>query len=170
MTAVDVHNSETLQESEEAYKAHMTRKEMSHEEKERDKKRAENDKTFAAIIGDLEQVSPCPKATAQDFFFVSKLSCYNYSVYNLGTKDGTCYRWDESKSDRGANEIGSCVRHYLTKALANDVTEVVIWADTCGGQKCFLGYSYPINSENQIKTKYTQCQSYPMNWHLATGH
>ena len=127
-------NSPKTKESEEEYQAHIMRKEMAREEKERDKKRAEKDRTFAAIIGDLEQVSPCPKATAQEFFYVSKVSCYNYSIYNLGTKDGTCYRWDESKSNRGANEIASALRHHLTKILTNDITEVVIWADTCGGQ------------------------------------
>ena len=127
-------NSPKTQESEKKQAEHLLRAEMAREEKDRNKERAASDKTFVAIICDLEQVSSCPKATAQQFFYVSKVSCYNYSVYDLGTKDGTCYRWDETKSKRGASEMGSGLHHYLTQVIPKDVREVAVWADTCGGQ------------------------------------
>ena len=43
---------------------------MERGEKERDKARAERDNTFVAVIEDLVQVGPCPKATAQEFYSV----------------------------------------------------------------------------------------------------
>ena len=66
-------NSPKTSESEEAYRIHHINKEMSREEKQRDTKRAEKDNTFCAVIGDLEQVYPCPKARAQELFYISKL-------------------------------------------------------------------------------------------------
>ena len=127
-------NSEKTADADKNQKEHLENKEMAREEKERDKLRAENDQRFVAINGDMQQVSPCPKGNASEFFYVSKISCYNYSIYNLGTKDGYCYRWDESIAKRGADEIASCVHHFLFKEISKDVEEVVIWSDTCGGQ------------------------------------
>ena len=121
-------------EVEEAYSNHQKNKNMAREEKIKDKLRAEKDNTFCAIIGDLEAVTSCPKSESADFYYASKISCYNYSIYNLGNKDGYCYRWNELKAKQGKNEIGSCLIHFLNEVVPCDVKEVFIWADTCGGQ------------------------------------
>ena len=63
-------NSKKTLEIKDNHKIHLENKEMAREEKERDKARAKRDNTFVAVIGDLEQVGPCPKATAQEFYSV----------------------------------------------------------------------------------------------------
>ena len=113
---------------------HIERKDMSREERMRDISRSQKDVTFCAIIADLEQVSPCSKARTSGFFYVSKISCYNYSIYNLGTNDGFRYRWDETKAHRGAQEMASCLINFLKEVVHEEVKEVVVWADTCGCQ------------------------------------
>ena len=35
---------------------------------------------------------------------------------------------------RGTNEIGSCLKHFLNEIVSNEVNEVVLWSDSCGGQ------------------------------------
>lgn len=45
----------------------------------------------------------------------------------------TCYVWDESKSKRGANEIGSNIFHYLIN-LPSEITHVILYSDYCPGQ------------------------------------
>ena len=96
--------------------------------------KAKSDDKYLAIIVDMEQVSQCPKGNASEFFYVSKLSCYNFSIYDLGSQEGYCYRWDERKSMRGTNETGSCLKHFFNKVVSNKVIEVSLWSDSCGGQ------------------------------------
>ena len=54
-------NSEKTSQIEEKQKIHLENKDMARDEKQRDKLRAEKDQTFHAVIGDIEQVAPCPK-------------------------------------------------------------------------------------------------------------
>ena len=37
-------------------------------------------------------------------------------------------------SKRGANQIGSYPRHFLSNPVTDEVTDVVVWTDTCGRQ------------------------------------
>ena len=116
-----------------AYNEHMDRKKRSRIAKEKDKKRAETEDTFAAFIIDMEAVKNCPKAQSGEFFYISKLSCYDLSVYDLKTGNMTCFLWDQTQAARGSNEVGSCILHLL-RSVPKKITEVVIWADTCSGQ------------------------------------
>ena len=61
-------NCKKTEETKKNQEEHLLRANMAREEKERDKERAQKDDSFLAIICDLEQVSPCPKAAAQEFF------------------------------------------------------------------------------------------------------
>lgn len=45
----------------------------------------------------------------------------------------TCYVWDELKSKRGVNEIGSNIFHYLIN-LPSEITHVILYSDSCPGQ------------------------------------
>ena len=126
-------NEEKTPESEARQVEHLRRRDLSRKEKEKDKKRSETDDSFAAIIVDMERVKPCPMSSSAEFFYISKLSCYNFSIYDFGTKNGICYLWDQTRSKRGANECGSCLYDYVAR-LPSTTKELVIWADTCGGQ------------------------------------
>ena len=89
-----IKNPETV----EAQKQHLRCKDLARIEKVKDKKRDKDDETFMSIIVDMAQVAPCPKAKASEFFYISKLSCYNYSINNLGNSDATCCLWDQTVS------------------------------------------------------------------------
>ena len=60
------------------YTKHRERTEAARILKEEQKQRAENDNTnFSAIIVDLAAVDNCPVGPSGDFFYVTKLACYN---------------------------------------------------------------------------------------------
>ena len=124
-------NGQKTDEQKEKQRVHLENRQMAREEKERDKVKAAEG---IGYVADLEAVSPCPKATSSEFFYVSKINCYNYSIFNLGTKDGTCYRWDETKSGRGCNEMASALRFHLLNRLPNNTKNVDVGMDTCGAQ------------------------------------
>ena len=115
------------------YMKHHKRKDEARKQKDKDKERSISDPKFVAIIGDLEASRGIPKDKAGDFFYISKISCYNFSIFNLKDSKGTCYMWDQTIGKRGSNEIGSALKHYINN-LSPIIEELVIYMDTCWGQ------------------------------------
>ena len=95
------------------YMEHIERKQQARLQKDADKVRSMSDHKFLAIIGDLEAARNVPRAKSGDFFYVSKISCYNFSIFNLKDSKGTCYMWDQTIRKRGSNEIGSALKHCI---------------------------------------------------------
>ena len=56
---------------------------------------------------------------------------YNSNDFNLITKTGQSYIWDKNEGERGSNEIGTKIDHYLEQFHSE---EVVMFSDTCEGQ------------------------------------
>ena len=80
---------------------------------------------------DLEAVlyTPCDKVST--IFYLRKLCTYNCTMFDLVSRLGYCYMWNETEGKRGSNEISSCLYRYLSESKAK---EVVFFTDTCGGQ------------------------------------
>ena len=56
-----------------------------------------------------------------------------YKRQGKGNK-GYCYVWVEGKAGRGAQEVGSCLLHHIEYNIEKDTEELILWADSCGGQ------------------------------------
>lgn len=117
----------------ERYKGHIASKERAREEKEHDKERAKVNQSVYAATFDLEAVLYTPCSNVSQIFYKRKLACYNLSIYDLGSKDGTCYLWDESQAARGSSEIGTCIVTQL-QGLPRCVKHVILYSDCCTGQ------------------------------------
>ena len=127
-------NSNKTEEDIISWNEHIVRKDACRSSKNADKERAKDaDSKFAALIIDMEAVQNCPKARSGEFYYLSKISCYNLSCYHLKDDTKVCFMWDSTMGCRGSNEVGSCILHILRK-LPKETEEVAIWADTCGGQ------------------------------------
>ena len=64
-----------------------------------------------------------------------KINVYNLSIYNLGNGSAECFFWDETKGDKGSNEIASCLMKYLLGVCAKKtIRKIVMFSDACGGQ------------------------------------
>lgn len=66
-------------------------------------------------------------------FYKRKLATYNFTVFDLRTKEGSCYMWDESVAKRGSSEIASCLWLWL-EHLPATVKRVTLYSDSCSGQ------------------------------------
>lgn len=51
----------------------------------------------------------------------------------MKNSQATCYVWDESKSNRGANEIRSNIFNYLLN-LPSEITHVILYSNSCPGK------------------------------------
>jgi hypothetical protein len=112
----------------EALDIHHREKELIREMKEKDKQ----DPSIIAACFDLEAVLSAPLCEVNAFYYVSKIATYNFTLYELQSKQGFCFVWNESDGMRGANEIGSCLWRYLTQIQSGK--PVVLYADNCFGQ------------------------------------
>ena len=120
-----------------AYHSHRKLVEESRKSKDSDKETAKNNPACEVIICDMQAVQNSPKAKSGEFFYLTKISCYNYTIYNLGTGKVCCYMWnsgDRGKT-RGSDEISSALRHHILLTDKNkSIKELIVWADTCAGQ------------------------------------
>ena len=84
---------------------------------------------------DLEQVIFLPKSNRSEIFYKRRLSNYNFTLYNLESKEAWAFVWHECIAGRGANEIASCIQQYL-QHLEEDhrIQTIDMYCDGCSGQ------------------------------------
>ena len=123
-------------ELEKSHEEHQERNVAARNEKEKDKERAQTDKSFHASAFDLPAVLTTPCSLVGELFYKRKLACYNISFYSLGSRKWTCYLWDETQGQRGYCEIAICLMMYINSVAdrLSPVTEITLFSDTCGGQ------------------------------------
>nr|CAH7725074.1 unnamed protein product [Callosobruchus chinensis] len=150
----------------EEYNQHHKEKTLAREEKERDKSSNKH-----VAVYDLQATLPCPKGETSNFYYISKLNVYNFTIFNLKTKDVECYVWHEGHAHRGADEIGTCVLKYLesinsSAELQGSEIDVVFYSDNCGGQQknrfMLSAYLYAISHFKYIRSI--------THKYLITGH
>ena len=98
-----------------------------------DKQLALDNKNVFVATFDLQKVLCCPAGKVGTIFYKRKLASYNLTVFNLGTKHGSNFMWDESTAKRGSCEISSCVWKWI-RSLPDDIEHLVLYSDCCGGQ------------------------------------
>jgi len=143
------------------WEEHKRREKESMEMKEADKSTAKADKSVAAITFDLQAVLPIPFAGDAQIYYMRKLAAYNFTIYETGTQKGFCYIWDETEGHRGANEIATCLLHYI-RLLPSCVKQVCTFSDTCAGQNrnqhlcAAMLYAISSTSVSLIDVKYME--------------
>ena len=118
----------------ERYTRHIKEKDAVRVLKQEMKSKAQNESKFCAASFDLQQVLLLPISNRNEIFYKRRLSCYNFTIFNLENKAGHCYFWHEGQARRGTNEISSCVHQFLAEADEIGITEVAFFSDGCGGQ------------------------------------
>lgn len=84
-------------------------------------------------VYDLQAVMQIPKG---DYYYVSKLNAFDFTIINPKTHEDICYVWDESEAARGESELGSCGYKYLDKVAAEfPGADVIFWSDNCVGRR-----------------------------------
>ena len=148
-------NSDKKEKNQE-HEDHLKEKELSRKEKEKDK--SDSDPSTIVCTYDLQAALPTPRGEVSVFYYKSKLSTYNLTIYELKTKQGFCYVWHEGEGHRGVIEIATCVFQYIeqkAKATSEDIN-FIFYTDNCGGQQknkyMLMMYMYVLCVFRNIKT------------------
>ncbi|XP_061721962.1 uncharacterized protein LOC133528554 isoform X1 [Cydia pomonella] len=105
----------STQESEK-YSRHIQNKTQTRQMKSKDKQEAQasNGKIVTASF-DFQKILNAPHGEIGVLYYKRKLSVFNFTVYSLGEKEGTCFMWQESQGRRGANEVASCLLDFIKR-------------------------------------------------------
>ncbi|CAH1106990.1 unnamed protein product [Psylliodes chrysocephalus] len=127
-------NAEKVNTAKVSQTVHHRKAEKARESKQNDSNvNKESTDTFV-ICFDLQQALPTPHITTSKVFYLRQLWTYNFCIHNLVTGKSDMYVWDETIASRGSQEIGSCLIHYITNAVPQNVTKIIAYSDSCGGQ------------------------------------
>ncbi|CAG9763604.1 unnamed protein product [Ceutorhynchus assimilis] len=117
----------------ETWEKHRQDKERAQQEKVKDKEEAKNNNCHVLCM-DLQAVKTCPYLQASSLYFKTKLCCHNFTVYDLNTKDATCYWFDETDTDLQASAFASLLVDFLQRKFLNIPGEkkpIIIFSDGC---------------------------------------
>lgn len=114
------------------YTEHIAKKEEARTEKAEDKN--SNNKVFTM---DLQSVLLCPKSNVSALYYRTKLIVHNFTIFDLGTKDGYCYLWHEGEGELNANCFSSIICDFLcTKIIPQleSTQQIILFSDGCSAQ------------------------------------
>jgi hypothetical protein len=117
--------------TDEEYQTHIEEKNRAREEKAKDKANASDESSVWTV--DVQAVLLCPKTKASAMYYKTKLQVHNFSFFNLKTKEGYCYVWDETEGDVNS-QIFSYLqyKHFADVLDAHpEIKEIIIWSDGC---------------------------------------
>lgn len=81
---------------------------------------------------DFEAVLYCPLVLGKPVFYKRKLGSMDFTIHNAVTREGYCYFWPEYEGNRGANEVATCLHHYISNLTG--VEHLILYSDCCPGQ------------------------------------
>lgn len=79
---------------------------------------------------DMQSVLLCPKLLVSEQYYKTKLALHNFSFYVKNTKDVRLYVWHEGEGGVSANNITSCIIHFL-KNNCLSYKKVILISDGC---------------------------------------
>lgn len=127
--------SEVKEKLQERYDRHIKEKEEIRRIKKECKIRATQNANISCCVSfDLQQVIYLPQCKESAIFYKRRLANYNFTIYDLNSKDCVCNLWNETISKRGANEMSTSVHYFLTNCDRRGVKEVCMFSDGCVGQ------------------------------------
>lgn len=116
---------------EEVYNTHQSMKVEAREEKEKDKTSSVN-KVFTV---DLQSVLLCPKSNVSILYYKKKLVVHNFTIFNIKTKAGYCFLWNETEGNVGSNEFATILTDFLQAEInVQENEEIIIYSDGCCSQ------------------------------------
>jgi hypothetical protein len=126
------HDAKTVSDSD--YEEHIKRKDEARMSKEADKEKASTESNIKVVTVDLQSLLLCPKLNASCIYYKTKLSCHNYTIFDLKSRDVVCYFWHECDGELTANSFTSCLIDYLDSEDLDGIDTVIIYSDGCGYQ------------------------------------
>lgn len=137
-------------------KVHKLKADTFYARKRAVKKTCKTSTTKEAICLDFSKNLPIPNIPTNDVYYKRQLSMFIFNIHVLSTADSYFYMYPESVAHKGSNEVCSMLHHFVYNCLSSDVTELMIFCDSCGGQNknftFFRFLHHLVHEENRFKS------------------
>lgn len=117
----------------ESHSAHIQEKNLAREKKNDDKAAAASDNSVSVWTMDLQAVLLCPKTNASSMYYKTKVQVHNMTYFNLNTKEGFCFMWDEVNANL-SSEMFAYIHYFQFEEYIKNNPEkkrFIIWSDNC---------------------------------------
>lgn len=130
--------NEEIQDTIEEKNVHLQMAEMAYVEKKKDKALSTVNNEILTVSFDLQKCLATPFLSSGLSFYKRQLWTFNLTIYETyGDKNYSyCYLWDETKANRGGQEVASCIYKYVNDKLdkCDSIKEIIFYSDCCPGQ------------------------------------
>lgn len=117
------------------HKLHIDNKKNARALKNIDKIEAQSKLSdICTAMFDFQKINNTPHGEISVLYYKRKLSVYNFTIFDAGSKEAACYMWDETVAKRGANEVASCLFSFINRKAKVGVKDFRLWSDNCAGQ------------------------------------
>ena len=150
---------ETQNIGDEEYQAHLIRKDRARQEKAQDKQLANQGEVYTFCM-DMQAVKICPVVNASKIYYKTKLSCHNFTIYDMDSHACRNYWWNESEGDLNASTFANFVIDFIKDKCTKKIP-IILYSDGCCYQNrnvilsnALLNYS--IKNQILIEQKYLE--------------
>ncbi|CAH0547290.1 unnamed protein product [Brassicogethes aeneus] len=116
------------------YEKHILEKQLVRQKKSESKEKAKTNSDILCAVFDLQQVIYLPISKESAIFYKSRMSVFNFTFYNVATRECYCFVWDETNGKRGSTEIATCLFKAIGQYVGKGVHTIELFCDGCYGQ------------------------------------
>lgn len=103
--------------------------------KKADKERSKQKITLCCSLFDLQQLLSALESEESLAYYKLKLPTYDFTIFNLASKNAFCYLWYDCIGNRGPSELAaSCLLLFIETHIHKGVNEFAFCSDICVGQ------------------------------------
>ncbi|CAH2098877.1 unnamed protein product [Euphydryas editha] len=129
-----VATGEQLLSLENEHKDHLNHAYKLRDQMKKDLTAAKTNASLETLTFDLEKTHCLPRLPTSIVYYKRQLNLYNLGIHCGSNGKGFFNIWLEHEAGRGTQEVGSCLKKFISEHLKPGVTELILWADSCGGQ------------------------------------
>ncbi|CAG9783437.1 unnamed protein product [Diatraea saccharalis] len=123
-----------LEKVENEHRVHLDKAKSLRQQMKKDMKVATIDNTIETLTFDLEKTNCLPRLPTNIIYYKRQLNLYNFGIHQASNNQGYFNIWLEHEGGRGTQEVGCCLKKFILNNLRNTTKELILWADSCGGQ------------------------------------
>ncbi|CAG9791146.1 unnamed protein product [Diatraea saccharalis] len=137
------------------HKAHIDHAYKLRDQMKTDLARAKTEDSLETLTFDLEKTHCLPRLPTSIVYYKRQLNLHNLGIHCGSSGKGYFYIWLEHEAGRGTQEVGSCIKKFINDHLKSSASELILWADSCGGQnrsiKMILMLLHVLHKNNNLQ-------------------